>query len=204
MRLVFIGGGKMAKELYCWMLQSSVLQDYSNLAYVSNVKSNLQMDYLGEISPMNIRVDDKLILAIGDVKYRREAIDNFADHKDKFVTFVHPTSIISEEVSLGVGAVISPFCIISNDTRIGDFLFMNAYSSIGHDCMIGDNMVMSPYAAITGSCELGSDVYMGTHSTSIPSRRIGNKVKVSAGSVVTKHVPEESIVFGSMGKIVKL
>lgn len=204
MRLVFVGSGRFAMELFGWMRQTGALKGYSDLAYISPSKSEIPMNYLGEIDPKNTKLDDHLVLAIGDSKYRKEAIEKLKSIESSFISYIHPTSLINDNVILGKGAVVFPFCIISNDTQIGNFLFMNGYSSIGHDCKIGDNLVMSPYAAITGNCRLGNNIYMATHSTLIPGRSVGDAAKFSAGSVATKNVPEGYTVMGNMGQMIKL
>lgn len=204
MRLVFVGSGRFASELYGWMKKSDLLKSYEELCYISPTESQLPLQYMGPISLENLQSDDKLILAIGDIKYRRDAIDKLNTLKSNFISYIHPTALINENVELGSGIVVFPFCIISNDAIIGDFAFLNGYSSIGHDCVVGENLVMSPYAAITGNCKIGNDVYMATHSTVIPGRTIGNKCKISPTSVAMKDVQDGYTVIGNMGQTVKI
>lgn len=44
---------------------------------------------------------------------------------------------------------------------------------------------------------LGDDVFLGANSIVMPGVRIGNKVIVGAGSVVTKNIPDNTVVAGN-------
>lgn len=204
MRLIFVGGGRFAAELYGWMKISGHLEDYSQICYLSPDKSSLELNYLGKISTSQLHATDKLILAIGDIKYREEAIVKLEEVRSSFISYIHPTCLVNIGVKMGIGTVMLPHSLISAYASIGDFAFLNVYSSIGHDCLIGDNLVMSPYSAITGNCTLGDNVYVGTHSSTIPGRKIGNNVKLSAGSLALKHIPEGHILMGPVNKAIKL
>lgn len=50
--------------------------------------------------------------------------------------------------------------------------------------------------------EIGDDVFVGAGSTIMPGVRIGNRCVVAAGSVVTKSVPDGSVVGGNPAKII--
>lgn len=54
------------------------------------------------------------------------------------------------------------------------------------------------YARIT----IGNDVFIGVNSLILPGVAIGNRVIVRAGAVVTRSVPEGSIVVGAPARIV--
>jgi sugar O-acyltransferase (sialic acid O-acetyltransferase NeuD family) len=204
MRLIFIGGGRFAMELYSWMKSTESLAPYRELCYVANSNSNIRLKYIGDIPDIKLEPTDRLILATGRTEFRQEAIQQLKHAKESFVQYIHPTALLNDNVKLGVGTIVFPFCIISNDTVVGNFAFLNGYSSIGHDCVIGENLVMSPYAAITGTCILGNNVTMGTHSTIIPFKKIGNFCKLSPGSVAMKDVPDGYTVIGNMGQMIKL
>jgi acetyltransferase-like isoleucine patch superfamily enzyme len=50
--------------------------------------------------------------------------------------------------------------------------------------------------------EIGDDVFVGARSTIMPGVRIGNRCVVAAGSVVTKSVPDGSVVGGNPAKLI--
>lgn len=51
--------------------------------------------------------------------------------------------------------------------------------------------------------KIGNDVWIGGHSTICPGVTIGNGVVVAAGAVVTKDVPDNTLVGGVPAKVIK-
>lgn len=49
---------------------------------------------------------------------------------------------------------------------------------------------------------IGNDVFIGVNSIILPGISIGNNVIVAAGSVVTKSIPDDSIVGGNPAKVI--
>ena len=58
------------------------------------------------------------------------------------------------------------------------------------------NMLPSPV-------KIGDDVWIGAHATILPGVSIGNGAIVAAGAVVTKDVPENTVVGGVPAKVIK-
>ena len=50
--------------------------------------------------------------------------------------------------------------------------------------------------------EIGDDVFVGAGSTIMPGVRIGNRCVVAAGSVVTRSVPDGSVVGGNPARLI--
>lgn len=53
-----------------------------------------------------------------------------------------------------------------------------------------------------GKIKIGNDVYIGNNALLMPGITIGNNVIVAAGAVITKSVPDDSIVGGNPAKII--
>lgn len=92
-----------------------------------------------------------------------------------------------------------PWCITLGDnvhiTR--DVLF------ITHD---GGTLLYRKYVKdleITKPIVVGNDVYIGVRSIIMPGVTIGNNVIIAAGSVVTKDVPDNSVVGGVPARAIK-
>jgi acetyltransferase-like isoleucine patch superfamily enzyme len=56
---------------------------------------------------------------------------------------------------------------------------------------------------ITKPITVGNDVYIGTNSTILPGVKIGNNVVIGACSVVSRDVPDNSVVVGNTAKVIK-
>lgn len=86
---------------------------------------------------------------------------------------------------------------------------------IGNHVMIGPNTLittvghpLSPkarrgYMAHAEPVRIGNDVWIGGNVTILPGITIGNNVVIAAGAVVTKDVPDNSLVGGVPAKLIK-
>lgn len=56
---------------------------------------------------------------------------------------------------------------------------------------------------ITKPITIGDNVYIGNNTTILPGVKIGNNVVIGACSVITKNIPDNSVVAGNPGRIIK-
>lgn len=60
-----------------------------------------------------------------------------------------------------------------------------------------------PDLEITAPISVGNDVYMGIRTLIMPGVTIGNRVIIAAGSIVTKDIPDNSVVAGVPARVIK-
>ena len=59
------------------------------------------------------------------------------------------------------------------------------------------------YEYQSGCIEVKNNVFIGSNTIILPNVRIGNNVMVGAGSVVTKDVPDNSVVAGNPARVIE-
>lgn len=143
---------------------------------------------LGSVEDYEPAVDDVFICALGEPEQRKAYVAKVSAKGGKFVSIVHPSAVIGENVKIGVGCIIRPMAVIGGDARIGDHVIVGALSLVAHDCVIGDYSEISPGCHIAGWCSVGEEVFLGVHSALVPHLVLGKGVFVAAGAVVTKSV----------------
>jgi acetyltransferase (isoleucine patch superfamily) len=86
---------------------------------------------------------------------------------------------------------------------------------IGDYCMIGPNTLIttvghpiSPKGRRERKAQgtpvtIGNDVWIGGNCTILPGVTIGNNVVIAAGAVVTKDMPDNSVVGGIPARVIK-
>jgi sugar O-acyltransferase (sialic acid O-acetyltransferase NeuD family) len=121
----------------------------------------------------------------------------------KYPTAVHPSAQIAREVVLGEGTVVAAVANIHNGSRIGRFCIINGLSHLGHDILADDFVSIGPDAAVAGNVTIGSWTAIAIGSHVLEKKSVGSNSIVGAGSLVTRDVPDNVVVYGSPAKVIK-
>jgi len=157
---------------------------------------------IGSIKEQESRIEN-LIMAIGDNQIRANKFAEISGMVNHCITVVHPTAYISPSAKIGAGTVIMAGVIINADARIGDHCIINTNAIIEHDCSVGNFSHVAPGTVLAGGVQIGRLTLLGANSTVVPYKHIGHNCLIGAGSVVTRDVPDFSILRGNPGRVIK-
>lgn len=146
------------------------------------------------------------LITIGSVKdntKRRKLFDIAKEIGYEFPIVISPFAVVSTTVKISEGTVVMPHCTINPDVYIGKDCIINTGAIIEHDCKIGDHVHIAPGVHISGEVEIGNLSFIGIGSTIIQGVRIGKNVTVGAGTVVIKNIPNDVVIVGNPGRIIK-
>ncbi len=146
-------------------------------------------------------VEKNLVIAIGNNKIREKISVDYPNII--FTTLIHPQAIRSSSSQIGAGSVVMAGACINVGTTIGNHCIINTGAVVDHDCVIDNFVHISPNATLCGNVEIGKSSWVGAGSTIIQQVKIGENVIIGAGSVVIKNVPDNSIVVGNPGRVIK-
>lgn len=130
--------------------------------------------------------------------------ERFSITAEMFANVIHSSAILCNEAVIGRGCNIGPGSTIAPFTRLGDFVTINRHVSVGHHVEIEDFCTLNPGVNIAGLCRLRKGAQVGIGATIIDQITIGENALVGAGSVVTKNVPDHTIVYGNPARIIKV
>ncbi|MFA7090247.1 MAG: acetyltransferase [Arcobacteraceae bacterium] len=144
-----------------------------------------------------------IVFGIGSNTRRSKLFDKVKMSGFEVVSLIHPSSIISSSVTIGVGTVVMPNVVINAKAVIGDGVILNTASIIEHECLIEDFVHISPNVALAGNVKVGKFTHIGIGSCVIQGIIIGKNSVIGAGSVVIKHIDNKIKAYGNPCKEVE-
>ncbi len=208
--MLIIGAKGFAKEVLEVLNQSGEIDDLAFYDDISNDVNEILFDRFPVIRNLQDAanyfktIDNRFTIGIGNPILRKKLYGVFKDLGGVFTsTISNESSIGNYDVSIGIGCNILTKSIISNSVTIGMGAILYFNSIVTHDCKIGDFVEISPSAVILGRCSISDYCQIGANSTILPNLNIGKNVIVGAGAVVTKDIPDNSVVAGIPAKIIK-
>jgi sugar O-acyltransferase (sialic acid O-acetyltransferase NeuD family) len=142
-------------------------------------------------------VDAAFTVGIGISSLRKKLVHQFEAIGGVYTSTTSPLAHIGHfENTIGVCCNIMMGTVITNDVSIGSGVLINLNCTVGHDSIIGNFSEVLPGVNVSGNCTIGNYSYIGTNTTILPDVIVGENVIVGAGSVVTKDVPANCLVFG--------
>ena len=194
--MILFGAGGDAKVI---LDIASLLNIKFESVFDDKLEKGMFFNEIPAISKLIYSHNQKAIIGIGDNNARYRIDKKF--EKLKWVTLIHPKSIISKDVTIGEGTVIMAGSIIQPGVRIGRHCIINTGACIDHDTEIGDFAHIAPNCSIAGGVKIHEGSFVGIGSSVIPEVRIGMWATIGAGSVVLEKVKNRTTVIGVPAKV---
>jgi len=211
--MVIVGAKGFAKEILEIIFSE---HDYSTdqLVFFDNISSDLpdklfdKFDILRSYEDLEVffkfQQEKNFVLGLGVPRIRKELFEEFvAFGAVPFTVLSRYARIGSFFNSIGDGTAIMQGTILTNNIRIGKGCLINLNCTIGHDSVLGNFVELSPNVNVSGHCSIGDFTSIGTSAVLLPGVTIGRNVTIGAGTIVTKNIPDNSIVVGIPGKVIK-
>lgn len=124
---------------------------------------------------------------------------------------IREQNIIGNNVSIGSYTNIEHHVTIEDDARIHSGVFIPEFCHLKKGCWIGPKVCFTNAKYPRGErvkdelkgATVGENAKIGANVTILPGIIIGKNALVGSGSVVTKNVPENTVVAGNPAHVVK-
>ncbi|WNJ20714.1 acetyltransferase [Pontibacter sp. G13] len=209
-KLFIIGAGGFGKEvlgLVRDLQQSQSSEEVMGFIDEELVGKLIQgVSVLGndEMAIRELPRDWRFVVAVGNSQLRSRIFRRYLQAGFQPVSLIHPSSIIGEQVALGIGTIVCAGSILTTDIRVGKGGIFNLHTSVGHDCQLGEFVTMSPGARLSGGVKVGNECEFGTNAVAIPEIAIGHRVRLGAGAVAISDLPDNQTYVGVPAKPVAL
>jgi len=120
-------------------------------------------------------------------------------------SFIHHTVSIAPDVKLGEAVYMLAGNIVMPHTTTGSYLMINMGSTIAHHVTLGDGVFMSSGVNLGALVKVEDLAYIGMGSTIMTGvKNIGRNSLLGAGCVIIKDVPDNAVMVGNPGRILKM
>lgn len=119
--------------------------------------------------------------------------------EERFLTFFHPSCMVSRSSKIGIGTVIMANTVVNPNAVIGKFCTIQSNVTIGHDSKMGDFNFIATQSTI-GNLVMGSRNFVGINSSTNNFITIGDDCFIGMASNVVKSIPSNTQVYGNPAK----
>ena len=144
----------------------------------------------------------KVMIAIAIPQIRKQILSKLPKNT-KFFSWIHPTSLILNNVKIGEGSFVGAYSIITTNIKIGNHCILNRMNQIGHDCVIGDFFSAMPGSIVSGNVNIQDSVYLGNNSCIKENITIHNDTTIGMNASVVKNIIESGTYVGVPSKKIK-
>lgn len=208
--MLIIGAKGFAKELLETVCQ---LNPDESVACYDDVSNDLPDFLFGKYSIIRNLEDaekylnnagEKFALGVGNPHLRYKLTKKFKSIGGELTSVISPFAHIGKwGNALGQGSNILTNAVIESNNKIGVGNLIHVNALISHDVTTGDFCEISPAVNLLGGVSVGNFCSIGTVACILPKIKIGDNVVIGAGAIVTKDMPDNSLVRGVPAKIVK-
>ncbi|MCH4823818.1 acetyltransferase [Gramella lutea] len=142
-----------------------------------------------------------VIIAVGKNQTRKRIAERLENSISE--ALVHRSAMVSNSSFIDFGSVVMANASINSSATIGKHCIINTNSVVEHDSILSDFVHISPGAVITGNVKIGEGSHVGAGAIVIPGITIGKWVTIGAGAVIIEDIPDNAVVVGNPGRIIK-
>lgn len=199
-KIIIFGLGEVS-ELAYYLLSKD--QKYKVVAfcvdkefYVEKSFCNLPVFPFEDIEKTHTTKEYKMLIPIGYTKVNKLREDKFLKAKKKgfgFISYVHPSTTIYDNVKIGENCFILEDCTIQPFSKIGDNNIIWSGTHIGYHTKIDNHCFISAQVTIGGSSNISNNCFIGLNSTIRDHIKISKANVIGAGVIMLSNTKDNEV-----------
>ena len=210
-KIAVYGAGGFGREVACLINKINEKQPLWELVgfFDDGIEKGSQNEYgvvLGGIKELNDYPENlSIAIAIALPKIKQKVHNNITNPRVDFPNIISPDLVYLDvdNVSIGIGNIITTGCLLSCNVKIGNFNIINGFVPIGHDTKIGSYNSFMPAVKLSGEVTIDNRNYFGVNSVVLQGVKIGSDVTVGANSLILRKTKDGMTYVGSPAIIMK-
>lgn len=201
--IYIIGSGGFAKTIF-QMLTKTERYRNRELSFAGYIDDRLESDpkkYLFNPKDVDFSNTEYLFLfGVNSKLFQEEFLKKYKLSADRFQQLTPNVKNVKDAI-IGSSIILESF--LSPGVEIGNFSFIDSNSIIGHDVKIGDFVHLGVGVIVSGNVTIQPNVTV--HSGAIIGNNvvIGKGSEIGVGCVVTRNIPENSILVAPKPHVLK-
>lgn len=191
------GAGGFGREVL-WLTQSLL----STISVKGFIDDNAALTECDDYPVHTLYSEDMhCVIAIANSSVRKQIHSKL--QSANYINVIHPDATLGNKNTIGSGCIICKGVTCTTGILIGNHVIINLNATIGHDTVIENFVSIMPGVHISGNVNIQEGALIGTGAVILPGITIGKWSKVGAGAVITKDVPDNAVVTGVPGRVMK-
>jgi acetyltransferase-like isoleucine patch superfamily enzyme len=173
-KLIIVGASKLGLDMIKTLKEQKL--DFEGMGYLDDEGPFVDYEkhklvYLGKLRNWIPGKEDHFLIAIEIIAMRVRLVEYLSGLGAKFFSFVHPTSILGDHVTLGDGVYIGPFCYLGDYSHVGSFsilksrILIRKYVSLGLFSLLDNQVVIGEGVSLGDGNVLGKGTWLKSVNT---------------------------------------
>lgn len=174
-KLIIVGASKFGLDMVKTLVEQQL--DFELIGYLEDDGPYLDYEkhklvYLGKVRNWTPGMEDHFLLAIEIIALRVRLVEHLSGMGAKFFSYIHPTSIVGDHVTLGEGIYIGPFCYLGDYCHVGSFsilksrILIRKFVSLGLFSLLDNQVVIGEGVTLGDGNILGKGTWLKSANTS--------------------------------------
>lgn len=210
-KIILLGAGDHASVVL------DIIESYNDIKVIGFTDINSQKEktfknypLLGKDNILNEIREEKdvgyafiTIASIKNIMLRKNLFSKIIKKGFETLNIISNSSVTAKNIKFGSGNFLSHNVVINPDVFIGDNNIINTGAIIEHGSRIGSHTHIAPGSVLGGNVGIGDLSHIGLGARVIEGINIGKNCLIGAGAVIIKDVPDNSVVVGNPGRIIR-